>query len=324
MNEISILQTRSFGELGKMGDTVLIYRSEVPISPYTNKPCNEGQISENQSIFFCEVCKKSMNGLRPTFQHLKGKNHKNAKKKRADVEKQVELDGKESSMIEDEVKKQPDGEALKCDDCNLKFDSIVTAISHFKGKKHIAVISAKGIAEKREIEEKGNVFKGNGTNQNRPQSGERRGQSSAQDSNHNGSFGRNHFTQKVVNNGTLGSGTCGRNRDTFFSSGTKDFVRERSPQRNMERQFRSSLPSSHRSRSRSRSPSRHSSSLSNFFRGQISPQRNFQQINNGSFAARPRSPPRNLQHSNYGKHSSSGSRYNNKGFGSKTFYNMSR
>jgi len=165
-----------------------IYKSDIVISPHTNKPYKDGEVPsvKESVIFWCDVCERKINAIQPTIQHLYGKHHKqklnakNAKNEKdvndlngnmnGDTKVKCEPDLDESNQNvsadkEPRAKKRKhktkakDGASdikkkveVKCEDCDIVFDTAANAINHFKGSKHIKKIAS--IAWKKQEEQR--------------------------------------------------------------------------------------------------------------------------------------------------------------------------
>ena len=127
--------------------------------------------SEKKQIFWCDVCHLKLTNIHTTVQHLCGRIHKaktnvknNPDKKNNPANKNKRKQGLNSSNIKPtdisvqepatkKSKKQPEKASdpnLKCDDCNLIFDSTKTAIQHFKGKRHATSVASKLAGKQRQ------------------------------------------------------------------------------------------------------------------------------------------------------------------------------
>ena len=158
-----------------------VYGSDIVISQHTNRPVLSTECMRNKfPIFWCGICKLELNVPVVAIQHMNGRSHRakvngaqiintqnqnDASKRKRGLDsdhitpsKQViqELPAKKSDeqtvkavvqqpatkkgKMEQPAKVDPN---LKCEDCNIVFDNIATAIPHFKGKRHVSKIAAK-------------------------------------------------------------------------------------------------------------------------------------------------------------------------------------
>lgn len=148
-----------------MDYTTKIYSDDTLISQHTSKPISSDNCRSKSLIFYCKPCNLKLTNPIGARQHLTGKIHelrcssdKNVPIKKTNVpvrktriiqepypkepvNKRSKIEGKKPMLtkMENTVAK----DKIKCDDCNLEFNSELNAIQHFKGKKHGNVVAAK-------------------------------------------------------------------------------------------------------------------------------------------------------------------------------------